>query len=119
MLEEMTKQPRILIACRAGVKKRLKACLPYSCMSPVLADVVRRNLDEVSQMKVSGLSRTEIIWEDRVYINVSKELWKRINGVIPSRMKTAVISSIIEGNLEYIESLSMEDMWRIKEDAAI
>ena len=114
----MDKQPRILIACRKGVKGRLKACLPYSCMSPVLADLVRRKLDEISRMKVSDLSQTDIIWNDRVYINVSNELWEEINRIIPSRMKTSVLSSIIEENLDYIEALSMEDMWRIKADEA-
>ena len=104
------KKRRLLIGCRAGIKPRLKKCLPYGHMSPVLSRLIVRELPKVRDLKISTLSHTMIDWDERVYITVTEEIYDKISSMVPSRMKTAVLSSIIEDNIDTIEALSLSDL---------
>ena len=112
---EEKQQHRLLIGCRKGIKPRIKKCLPYGFMSPVLSMIIVKELPKILNMKLGELSRTSIDWDERVYITVDAKTSDYINSVVPSRMKTAVLSSIIENNIETIETLSLSDMKDMEE----
>jgi len=109
MKEEMNKR-RLLIGCRTGVKERLKAVLPHGFMSVVLAELFKIKLPEIMEFKVSDLSKADLEWDDRVYVTVDEDTYNKIKDAIPHGLQTAVLSTIVEQNLDSIEAMKLVNL---------